>query len=147
MMLLFVLFVLATFLSASDAFTCRNYDNDKCVSVGCDVHCTALGKKGGYCTFGGSYCTCNCFTSDAQTSELPKYSLKNDLAVRNIIGDSYAVLFNGTKSDDQPCDCMYAGSCYSCGAQVGTLACFKGCGWRVCTSPTCITNACRGIAC
>lgn len=55
MIALFLLFVATTY-----ALTCQNYHHDKCISVGCDVHCQALGKRSGYCGFSGQWCTCYC---------------------------------------------------------------------------------------
>ena len=155
-MILFCLLVIL-FSSSSDALTCRNYDNNKCVSVGCDVHCTGLGKKGGYCSFGGSYCTCNCISSNGKLSSpanstisvLQSEPLSNDLelkyadAVDSVVKENYATLFKS----DQSCECMFAGSCFSCGAQANSMVCVKGCGWRVCLTENCVTNACFPHAC
>jgi len=40
--------------------TCQLYDNNKCVAVGCDLHCQFIGKSSGYCSLSGDYCTCVC---------------------------------------------------------------------------------------
>jgi hypothetical protein len=155
MLLILVLSLLASF---SDALTCQSYDNGKCVSVGCDVHCSGLGKRGGYCSSSGSYCTCNCISHETKVSD-SQFVLNAELAkntdnntkfndqVHNVLVQNYAILVNKTSPVTQEvkesCDCMYAGNCYSCGGQINSLACVKGCGWKVCTSVTCIQNACR----
>jgi hypothetical protein len=44
-----------------DALTCQLYDSPpKCVSIGCDVHCQAIGKQTGYCSLNSNSCVCNC---------------------------------------------------------------------------------------
>lgn len=52
------------FIVIVKSLTCRAYDNNKCIAVGCDFHCQTLGKHSGYCRRTGSYCTCFCVRFD-----------------------------------------------------------------------------------
>lgn len=52
---------LIAFLPVVLSLTCQLVDHNKCIGVGCDVHCQSLGKPGGYCTQSGeTACTCVC---------------------------------------------------------------------------------------
>lgn len=122
-----IYFILATFAAliagvAADAYC--EYNDGMCMSLGCDGYCRGQGRDGGQCGEGINSCTCYCEGSISNSNKV-----------------------NSTQTD--PCDCMYAGQCYSCGAQVNALVCFKGegCGWRYCTNPQCIAAACSGRAC
>lgn len=127
------------FVSAAFGFTCRNYDGDHCVSVGCDVHCQGIGKRSGYCGYNGNGCTCYCVNYDdtvTETLDEEKLSPKSIQTVSEILGE--------------PCDCTWEGKCYSCGSQLNNgMVCWKGlnCGWRNCTTIQCYEVACMPKSC
>lgn len=114
-MKLLTIFLLA--VTGITALTCQLYDHDKCVSVGCDVHCQGLGKKGGYCSLSGGYCTCNCINSLSDHQDVCEFNIRDS------------------------CTCRYQHYCYSCGAVIqNSLICTStGC-WKNCTGDvqTCV---------
>ena len=71
---MFLLALLLTLFVSTSALTCQVAGGDHCLAVGCNEHCEALGKKGGYCLWqlnnqskvNDGECTCECVS----TSEL-----------------------------------------------------------------------------
>jgi hypothetical protein len=54
-------FLFPLFIAFSLGLTCQKYDDPpKCVALGCDLHCQALGKASGFCNLNGASCVCNC---------------------------------------------------------------------------------------
>ncbi len=140
-----LILALLALVAISQALTCQNYHHDKCVSVGCDIHCQGLGRSTGYCSYSGSWCTCNCVKySDKFGMEVEEMD-PNTPVPENVtaqINRSFTQYLN--KTDSQPCDCMWNGMCYTCGGQFNAMVCYKGCGWKRCTSEFCMRNACSG---
>ena len=79
--LLLSFFALVTVYS----LTCQKYDDDKCISIGCDLHCQFLGKRTGICRLEESlegvhkkHCTCMCVDYNGNTIPLEETEIQND---------------------------------------------------------------------
>ena len=156
MKFLFIITVLT--ISSVAALTCQNYHHDKCATTGCDVHCQALGKKSGYCSFSGSSCTCYCvaYKSDNTNLKVDKLNVTEQSIGKqnsNFMNQYYAEQDMKENSDNSSnnCHCMYAGQCYSCGYinnDNGQICTQKGT-WIFCDShidyKICIRNVCSDI--
>jgi len=84
--------------------TCQYFPVDHCVSTGCDVHCAAIGKKGGYCSSTGNQeCVCYCINAEGTTfdthtnqtlkfAELPPFQTSKHWNKPKVIGKDNSIV-------------------------------------------------------
>lgn len=94
--------------------TCQKYDQPfKCVSIGCDLHCQAIGKRTGYCATSGSDCVCTCVSGNEEEKSLKSIiEEKLDLNKKNAVWYACWTFDNCVNHPDSCILAILSGRCY-----------------------------------